>query len=96
MEYFGKIGWKSSAITASPNISRNTMSISLTVGIEVNVIEKRETYSVATNNTFSEQITRVLSVVNANTVYLVQNLVFLGCSMVTNSSTSILTATRIA
>ena len=93
---FGQIGWKCSGITTSPNISHNTMGIGLAFGIGVNVIEKRETYSVAANNTFSEQITRVLSVVNANTVYLVQNLVFSGCSMVTNSSTSILTATRIA
>ena len=93
---FGQIGWKCSAITTSPNINRNTMGIGLTAGIGVNVIEKRETYSVAANNTFSEQITRVISNVNANTVYLVQNLVFSGCSMVTNSSTSILTATRVA
>ena len=93
---FGQIGWKCSAITTSPNISSNTMSIGLAAGVGVNVIEKRETYSVATNNTFSEQITRVLSVANANTVYLIQNLVFSGCSMITNSSKSILSATRIA
>ena len=84
---FGQIGWKCSGITTSPIISSNTMGIGLTASIGVNVIEKRETYSVATNNTFSEQITRVLSV---------SNLVFSGCSMITNSSKSILTATRIA
>jgi hypothetical protein len=72
------------------------MGIGLAFGIGVNVIEKRETYSVAANNTFSEQITRVLSVSNANTVYLLQSLVFSGCSMITNSSKSILTCTRIA
>ena len=93
---FGQIGWKCSGITTSPIISSNTMSIGLTAAIGVNVIEKKETYSVATINTFSEQITRVLSVSNANTVYLLQNLVFSGCSMITNSSKSILTATRIA
>ena len=93
---FGQIGWKCSGITTSPIISSNTMGIGLTASIGVNVIEKRETYSVATNNTFSEQITRVLSVSNANTVYLLQSLVFSGCSMITNSSKSILTATRIA
>ena len=93
---FGQIGWKCSAITTSPNISSNTMSISFTTAIGINAIEKRETYSVSTNNTFSEQITRVLSDANANTVYLVQTLVFSGCSMITNSSKSILSATRIA
>ena len=72
------------------------MSIGLTAGVGVNVIEKRETYSVASDNTFSEQITRVLSVGNVNTVYLLQNLVFSGCSMITNSSKSILSVTRIA
>ena len=72
------------------------MSISFTTAIGINAIEKRETYSVATNNTFSEQITRVLSFGSASTIYLVQILVFSGCSMITNSSKSMLSATRIA
>ena len=38
---FGQIGWKCSGITTSPIISSNTMSISLTAAIGVNVIEKR-------------------------------------------------------
>ena len=44
---FGQIGWKCSGITTSPIISSNTMGIGLTASIGVNVIEKRETYSVA-------------------------------------------------
>ena len=74
----------------------NGFSLSNSSVFGIFVIENYNNQNVSNNNTYSNQICRVQTIGTNVTVSLLCNLVFTNCTMVTVSSTSILSATRIA
>ena len=74
----------------------NGFSLSNSSSFGIYVIENYNNQNVSNNNTYSNQICRVQTIGTNVNVSLLCNLVFTSCTMVTVSSTSILSATRIA
>ena len=93
----GQIGFKCSGISASPLITYNGFGLAINITTFGNYkVENYSSQSVATNNTYSDQIVRIQTITSNVNVSLNHNIIFQNCSMVTVNSSSFLVATRIA
>ena len=70
--------------------------LSTSSSVSTNIIENRTPHTVNTNQTFSEQITRIQTVTSTTTFYLLHAVVLSNCTVKTRATTSLFTATRIA
>ena len=94
---FGQVSFKCSSASASPSITYNGFGLSNnTTGFGNYKIENYSSQSVATNNTYSDQIVRIQTITTNVNVSLNHTVVFQNCSMVTVSASSFLVATRLA
>ena len=94
---FGQVSFKCSSTSASPLITYNGFGLSNnTTGFGNYKIENYSSQSVATNNTYSDQIVRIQTITSNVNVSLNHTVVFQNCSMVTVSASSFLVATRLA
>jgi len=94
---FGQVSFKCSSTSASPLITYNGFGLSSnTTGFGNYKIENYSSQSVATNNTYSDQIVRIQTITTNVNVSLNHTIVFQNCSMVTVNASSFLVATRIA
>jgi hypothetical protein len=94
---FGQVSFKCSSASASPSITYNGFGLSNnTTGFGNYKIENYSSQSVATNNTYSDQIVRIQTITTNVNVSLNHTIVFSNCSMVTVNASSFLAATRIA
>ena len=94
---FGQVSYKCSSTSVSPLITYNGFGLSNnTTGFGNYKVENYSSQSVATNNTYSDQIVRIQTITTNVNVSLNHTIVFQNCSMVTVSASSFLVATRLA
>ena len=94
---FGQVSYKCSSASASPSITYNGFGLANNTTTFGNYkIENYSSQSVATNNTYSDQIVRIQTITSNVNVSLNHTIIFSNCSMVTVNASSFLVATRIA
>ena len=93
----GQVSYKCSSASASPLITYNGFGIANnTTSFGNYKFENYSSQSVATNNTYSDQIVRIQTITSNVNVSLKHTIIFSNCSMVTVNASSFLVATRIA